>query len=74
MVIHLDPSMGENPGRGNPSLVCESSLGVRPWAGENPEVNPYHADVGGSEYDDVGLHGESGMVSQVVMLTYKTLT
>ena len=28
-----------------------------------------NADVGGSEYADVSLHGESGMVSQVVMLT-----
>jgi len=61
VVIHLGLSMGENPGRRNPGLVCESSLGVRPWAGENPDVNPYRADVGGSEYADV--------VSQVVMMT-----
>ena len=46
--------------------------------GQSPHVTHglYHAtnaDVGGSEYADVGLHGESGMVSQVVMLMYKTL-
>ena len=32
----------------------------------------YHvtnADVGGTEYADVSLHGESGMLSWVVMLT-----
>ena len=32
----------------------------------------YHmtnADVGGPECADLGLHGESGMVSQVVMMT-----